>query len=99
MPQTKRNHPKQQPEGRRINAADPPGSDVHKHHIANHPTDYIQRPMAPTMTPQTTTPETLRGTGIHNRNRRKSLLQPIGTELDNNCKKTKTTIWIHCRPQ
>ena len=45
--------------------------------------------MAPTMTPQTTTPETLQGTGIHNRNRRKSLLQPIGTELDNNCKKIK----------
>ena len=95
----KRNHPKQQLKGCQINVADLPQSDIHKHHVSDHPTDNTEKLMVPTMTPQTTTPETLRGAGVHNCNQRKSLLPPIGTGLDNHCKKTKTTIWIYCRPQ
>ena len=48
------------------------------------------------MTQQATIWKSKKGTGAHDRNRRKSLPALIGTGHDNHRKQNKATIWLYC---
>ena len=89
-PQTKRNHNHQPNEGRPANAVAPPRDDALYHLPAE-----TEKQKVPTTAPQATSWKSKKGTGAHNRNRRKGLPTQIGTIHDNNRKQIKTTIW--CR--
>ena len=89
MPQTKRNRNRQTNEGRPPNAVAPLRDDA-----LNHLPAEAEKPKVPTTTPQVTIWKSKKGTGAHDRNRRKGLPAPIETGHDNHPKQMKTTIWL-----
>ena len=60
----------------------------------NHLPAETEKPKGPTTRPQATVWKCRKGTGAHDRNRRKNLPAPIGTDHDNHRKQIKTTIWL-----
>ena len=88
-PQPKRNRNRQTNEGRPPNAVAPIHDDAFDHQPVE-----TEKPKVPTTTPQATIWKCKKGTGAHDRNRRKSLPVTIGTGHDNLRKQIKTTILL-----
>ena len=88
-PQTKRNRNHQTNEGRPANAVAP---------LCDDPFDPLpaetEKQKVPTTPPQATSWKSKKGTGAHDRNRRKGLPTQIEISYDNHRKQIKTTIWF-----